>query len=274
MSAVVSNRSEDSLRHALKALLEPEGKTLVEVGCGSGSLSLWFATEGLGKVLAFDVNQTALQEATQNADAKRLRNIIFENCSVYDIPLPEEYADIVICRSLLCVLDRVQEAIKEMTRVVRRGGAVVAIEPALAQLAFDPDDERYSFLSMKLNNAFYEGWRKKGVDQRVGLKVPRFFLKAGLANIMLDGFMQVYLISDYRRSYEDVTAQLETEASQLPKNTDEMLIEGGITREELEEFSSIARSRLSHFSSNPAAMKKSSYARIMSPMVLTMATRV
>lgn len=51
----------------------------------------------------------------------------------------------------------------------------------------------------------------RGADQCVGLAIPHLFLELGLSDVTAEGVVQVHLLSDYRRSADDVTNQLDTE---------------------------------------------------------------
>lgn len=246
-------------------------QTLLEIGCGSGSLALWFAEKlkGRGRVVGLDTNPSVLRKAAESALARGLSNASFEVGDIYHLPQPDNHVDVAICRTLLCILRDVEGAVRQMCRVVKPGGYMVAVEPASPQLFYDPDDQRFAELSARLNRAFQRGWELKGADQNIGLKVPGIFLKLGLKEIVAEGVNQVYLLCDRRRSFRDILEQLATEASlsQLPEDTIKLLIKGGISRIELKEHSRKAQERLSRFASNPSAVSDSGYIRLLSLIV-------
>jgi len=268
--------SKDFTR-ALESLVNFDAvQTLIEVGCGTGGLAMWFARRltGTGRVVGLDLDGPMLRRSGREAQRVGLRNIVLEVGDVYALPLPDEYAEVVVCRSLLCVLQRVDTAVKEMHRVLKRGGQLVAIEPASVQAFYDPDDESYTRLSRLLNHSFQEGWKTRGVDQNVGLRLPSLFLKVGLKEIAAEGVVQVHLLSDFRRSEDEVLHQLRTEASLFDEATISMLTEGGISRTELADFNLRAAKRLRHYTADMAKTKESGYIRVMSPMIITVGRKL
>ena len=214
-----------------------------------------------------------VRHAAGEGRAAGLSNLTFEVGDVYDLPLPDGYADVVICSSLLCSLREVDRAVKEMCRVVSGGGQLAVAEPAGGQLFHDPDDKRFAYLSEKLNDAFRRGWKAKGADQSVGLKIPGIFLQNGLEEIAAEVVCQVHLLCDHRRDFQEIVDQFSTEASQLPEPAVAMLAKGGMSKQELKEHNSRAHRRFSHFLSHPPEVRRSGYIRVMSPLLVFVGRR-
>lgn len=265
------------LTQVLTTLLSPgDVHSMIEVGCGLGSLSLWFASrlaQG-GQVRAFDSDPSVLEAAGHTARAEGLANVSFELANVYNLPAPDQSADLVICKNLLSVLAKIEPALQEMLRVLQVGGSLVAIEPGAVQSFYDPDDRRFAELSLKLNGAFHAGWRRQGANQQIGKQVPSLFLRSGLEEIAVEAVTQVHVLCDHRRSVEDVIQQLKTEASRIPKKTVTMLLKGGISRKQLKQQRTRARQRLADFASRPSRIRKSGYTRLMSPLVITVGKKI
>jgi len=251
-------------------------ETLVEVGCGTGTLTMWFAKRlsETGKVVGLDVDGPTLRRSSREAQRGGLRNMVLEVGNAYSLPLPDEYAEIVACKSLLCVLERVEAAVKEMYRVLKRGGQLVAIEPASVQSFYDPEDQRYTRLSEILNQSFRNGWKTVGADQDIGLRLPSLFLKVGLKEIAAEGIVEVHLLSDFRRSDDEVLQQLRTETSRFDEATIKLLAEGGISRGELAEFNQIAAERFRRYSIDLAKARESGYIRVMSPTIIVVGRKL
>ena len=265
------------LTQVLGKLLSPgDAHSMIEVGCGLGSLSLWFASRLArgGKVRAFDSDPSVLEVASRVAKTEGLDNVSFEPANVYNLPVPDQSADLVICKNLLSVLAKIKPALQEMLRVLQVGGSLVAIEPGAAQCFYDPDDPRFAELSSKLNRAFHAGWRRKGANQQIGMQIPSLFFRSGLEEIAVEAVTQIHVLCDHRRSSEDVIQQLETEASRIPKETVTMLLKGGISRKNLKQQRTRARQRLSDFASHLSSIRKSGYTRLMSPLVITVGKKL
>lgn len=261
----------DALTDVLGSLLIVEaGATVVEVGCGAGGLAIWFAERNAdGRVIGLDANAAMLSRGVRQATGAALKNLSFAVGDAYRLPLQDERADIVICKSLLCVLRDVDRAVVEMRRALKPGGLLIAVEPCSSQLFYDPEDPRFAELSHKLNFAFHEGWRRRGVDQRVGLRVPGFFLRHGLEQVVVELVNRVHLVADFKRSPEDVAEQLETESYQLPESTVLIVLDGGMSRRELQEHNRLARERLLRFRVDPGAARQSGYIRLNPALIVT-----
>jgi len=53
----------------------------------------------------------------------------FRVSDVYAVPLEDNFADVVCCKSLIAGLDYQQNAIREMARVAKHSGRVAVAEP-------------------------------------------------------------------------------------------------------------------------------------------------
>ena len=101
------------------------------------------------------------------------------------------------------------KAVKEMVRVTKTGGSVVALEGGKMGAFHDPDDEEYSKLAERAHDAWVNGIRKlEGKEFKIGEKLPGIFQKAGLSNIKAEVQADAWLYSDPRRRLSDVKAEL------------------------------------------------------------------
>ena len=79
-----------------------EGKTILEIGTGSGIIGIYAAKLGAAKVVATDINKTAITCANQNAQALGVSSIIETrlvpptDISAYSVIAPNESFDVVI----------------------------------------------------------------------------------------------------------------------------------------------------------------------------------
>jgi SAM-dependent methyltransferase len=263
-------KSRDLLWALERLLPLEEVKTVVEVGCGRGALALRLADrlQGSGEVLAFDVDRQAVRLASKQAAAAGLTNVEFREGDAYALPLDGDSADVVLCSSLLCTLDRARDAVVEMQRVVREGGFQAAAEPVATQLAHDPDDARFTRLSERLNGAFHRGWQARGKNPRIGLELPGMFLGAGLEDVAADAICQVHLLCDPRRGFREIVDQLTTEAAPLPEATAAMVVKGGMSKAELKEHHRRAEKRLEDFYTDPGGVPRSGYLRMTAPLIV------
>jgi ubiquinone/menaquinone biosynthesis C-methylase UbiE len=121
------------LLHRIVQFIEPKtGETIVDVGTGAGFLAYGLAEKvgEKGKVIGLDISGSAVQQARGKITKKSHRQILeFKVGDVSAIPLEDDFADVVCCKSLITCLDRRQNAIREMARVVKHGGRVIVAEP-------------------------------------------------------------------------------------------------------------------------------------------------
>lgn len=220
-----------------------------------------------------DSSIAMLRRAALRAGELDVRNVSFVFGSANHLPLDDASADLAVCKHLLCVLYDVDRAVEEMMRVTKPGGLIVAIEPASPHLFHDPDDAEFASLSQRLNTAFFQGWRRRGVDQRIGLKVPGILLRHGLEDVRSAAVSQVHLLSDPLRTEDDVKEQLETESYRLPESTVSLVVEGGMSRRDLEEHSRRTRERLRRFLDEPHHVSRSGYARLSPSVIVTVGRR-
>ena len=262
-------RSE--LTRVLDSLLSiGEAASIVEVGCGVGELATWFARQApRGRIVGVDSSIAMLRRATARAEQVEARNTSFVFGSVNHIPLDDGSADLVVCKHLLCVLYDVDRAMEEMIRIAKPGGLVAAIEPASPHLFHDPDDAEFTSLSQRLNQAFFQGWRRRGVDQRIGLKVPGLFLRHGLEDVRASAVSQVHLLADPLRSPDEVKEQLETESYRIPESTVNLVLDGGMSRRDLEDHGRRTRERLRRFLDDPLTVSRSGYTRLAPSVIVT-----
>lgn len=166
---------------------------LVDIGSGLGYLSGLF---GLymkpGSVVhGFDTDADAVRAAQERADANPWSvNFRFQCADAHELPLADGAADLAVCQHVLMHMPDPAAMLREMVRVVRPGGRVVAFEPNRrieslvlnSASADDPVEERLKRVRFQL---LYEVGRKalgRGNDS-VGDRLPALFLEAGLSNI-------------------------------------------------------------------------------------------
>lgn len=247
----------------------------VELGTGSPTRVRGLVSgEGRPLICAMDSDPRRLRTAPVASTALSVRIVRIAG-DAYRLPFRPACVDLILWRKLFCVLRDPRRALEGILRVVRPGGQVVAIEPAGAQQFHVPDDERFAALSRRLNRAFRRGWRERGADQDIGLRMPELFLKAGLVEVAVEAAVDAHLVSDHRRSPDGVLRQLRTESSPLPEPTRRLLEAGGFPGADLEEHRERAEARLRRnaIAEGDPDANAASYLRIMSPLVVTRAVR-
>lgn len=109
-------------QRAVSALLpDPSsGDRLLEVGCGTGHWSAFFAECGF-HVTGLDISARMVQIARE----KRTRNAKFYQADAAAIPFPDHVFDVVAAITLLEFVPDPRTVLVEMARCVRDGGCIV-----------------------------------------------------------------------------------------------------------------------------------------------------
>ncbi|KEF63123.1 uncharacterized protein A1O9_01099 [Exophiala aquamarina CBS 119918] len=125
--------AENSAAHLLPKLQSMKESNpnlkLLDVGSGSGTISVSFAKLiPDGHVIGIDVNPKILPRAQAVAEMAGVKNIEFQQGSVYELPFADETFDVTFCHQVLVHIGNPWDALREMLRVTKRGGVVAARE--------------------------------------------------------------------------------------------------------------------------------------------------
>lgn len=113
-------------------LLALDNKHILELGCGSAEITRNIATAGAGrKITALEVDEIAHAKNLQITD---LPNVTFAIAGAQEIPLADASVDVVFMfKSLHHVpLDLMDQALREISRVLKPGGLAYISEPVFA----------------------------------------------------------------------------------------------------------------------------------------------
>ena len=119
---IYNSEEQARLERTIDELLHLTGSTcptVLDFGAGTGNLTLKFLAKGC-RVTAADVSDRSL--AMLERKAARLEALSTTLLSGHDIPYPEETFDVVACYSVLHHVPDYLHAVREMARVLRRGG--------------------------------------------------------------------------------------------------------------------------------------------------------
>ena len=168
------------------------GKTIADIGCGLGYLGHIYGRfiRPSGKYFGVDQNHKIVQMACRAAADYRLGKLLrFVEGSALTVPLKDESVDVAMCQTLLMHLKKPESAIREMKRITKKHGKVVAFEPdwdwpssRWRNYPRLPVKERLEDLDAQYH--MLEGRKRLGFgDFKIGPRVPYLFLRCGLKNI-------------------------------------------------------------------------------------------
>jgi len=198
------------------------GDKVLDVGCGSGidTIGLSQIVGPTGQVCGVDYDMEMIRESEQHAEEEGVSAWVKHNqADATSLPFDTGYFDSCRCERLFQHLPNPAMVLKEMSRVTKVGGMVVALDTDWGTLSVDTDEndiERRLALfhaEYMLNNGFS------------GRQLYRLFKKQGLGNVSLEVFPIVVTNHALERQIVG-TDQLEHEA--IAKNI--------ITEEELQRY--------------------------------------
>ena len=98
-------------------------KNVLEVGCGTGQLSIYFSTGNNNLIVSLDATFESLKVAKNFAVKNSITNIKFVNTDIFDDVLTENYFDFIWCNGVLHhTKTNLSSMIKDHSRVIKKGG--------------------------------------------------------------------------------------------------------------------------------------------------------
>ena len=112
------------LRLILRLVGPLQGQSVLDVGCGDGTLALVYARRGAGRVSGCDPDPRMIDRARALA-ACREPSISLAVARSQGLPYADHSFDVVTCITVLAFVPDAEIAIREMARVLRPGGRLV-----------------------------------------------------------------------------------------------------------------------------------------------------
>jgi ubiquinone/menaquinone biosynthesis C-methylase UbiE len=119
------------IRQLLEAELRP-GMRVLDAGCGPGGNSAWLTPEN--QVVGVDISPDAVRLARERHPGMEVRQ-----ADIVALPFEEAEFDLALVITVLALVDDDSLAVREVSRVLRPGGATFLIEPASPRLRRDHD---------------------------------------------------------------------------------------------------------------------------------------
>ena len=195
-----------------RVLGDLHGRRVVDVGCGTGRMSRFFAEQGAGDVVGLDFSPSTVAAAREEtpANSGNVRFAVGDVVGGFDTALHGTFDDAVIlgCLSVACRdLPSLERAMKNVAQLVRPGGRVLILEPIhrspLLRRVLDLGLEDWIGVANRAGLRLQKGDRMGFVPVRLVLSVrdlPRAlvapFFHAG--EKLLDRFPYLAPLSDYK----------------------------------------------------------------------------
>ena len=189
-TAVLEDRGTVEGYRQFRSFVPPQARLILEAGCGTGRFCNLLGRDlPHCKVIGIDLSASALATARNGKEVMRCENVSFQTASLFALPFPDNHFDFVFNEGVIqlfppegTLTDR--DAIREMVRVTRPGGAVLV---SVVNWACFP----HTFYKWRLRHGrvHYEyGYEK---SYRPG-ELRRLFHAAGLRHVQFAGFYPAY----------------------------------------------------------------------------------
>jgi len=119
------------------------GEIVVDIGSGSGFDSLIASTMvgPSGRVIGIDMTTEMLEKARQGASLMDAAHVEFREGLAEELPIPDEFADVVISNGVLNLTLNKTETLREWARILKSGGRLqigdIVVTDPVPQSALD-----------------------------------------------------------------------------------------------------------------------------------------
>lgn len=150
-----------------------DAELILDVGCGPGMVTRDIARLTNGKVIAIDDSEDMIKVAKDIL--KVYKNVELRVGNAENLPFDDNMFDVVTCNLLLMWAENPQQVVKEMARVTKSGGNVLAsLEPDYGGKLHWPENP-------KIDPIFAgKAIKARGGDPHIGRKLRLLFVRAGL----------------------------------------------------------------------------------------------
>ena len=100
-------------------------KKILEVGCGTGQLSVYFSTGNNNLIVAMDATLESLKVAEKFSRKNSINNIRFLNSDIFDDVLQDEHFDFIWCNGVLHHTKNPYEGFKIVSKSLKKKGYIL-----------------------------------------------------------------------------------------------------------------------------------------------------
>ncbi|MEE1963931.1 methyltransferase domain-containing protein [Allomuricauda taeanensis] len=169
----------------------PKDSLVLEAGCGVGAQTKIIATKNPdSNFVSIDLSEDSIREARRMIESLGITNVKLKQADIYKLPFEDETFDSVIICFVLEHLHNPIQALKELKRVLRKGGTMIAIEGDHGSTFFYPDSEQANMAI----NCQIQLQKQNGGNSNIGRQLYPMLKSTGLSEISVSPRM-VYVDS-------------------------------------------------------------------------------
>ena len=154
-------------------------------------------------MVGLDLSRDTLDLARRAAAARGIKNVDYEEGSVYTLPFPDAPFDVAYAHQVLQHLREPEAALREMLRVVRPGGLVAVRDVDWGTAAYWPRDAWID----RFIDVHHRTWYENGGEPKMGRRLRALFNGAGVADPRITAAVWCYTTRDdtveWGESYAD-----------------------------------------------------------------------
>jgi ubiquinone/menaquinone biosynthesis C-methylase UbiE len=124
-----SRRTDEEMGWRLRVLgvdpKEHEGRSVIDLGCGTGEYALWYAIHGARQVTGIDLSEGSLQRAREQARQYRVANVNFVQQDILNLDFEDDKFDYSYSMGVLHHTGDPFGGFRQMVRVTKPGGIVI-----------------------------------------------------------------------------------------------------------------------------------------------------
>jgi SAM-dependent methyltransferase len=158
----------------------PKGSKVLEAGCGVGAQTIILAKNSPGaRFTSIDISIDSLEKTRKLLQKCRMPNVECRMGDIYDLPFHDNTFDHVFVCFVLEHLKEPIKALKNLKKVLKKGGTITAIEGDHETSLFWP----YSEAAMKTIRCLIDIQKRLGGDSLIGRRLYPLLKQAGFRNI-------------------------------------------------------------------------------------------
>lgn len=169
----------------------PPGAKVLEAGCGIGAQTVILANNNPdAEITSIDISPESLEKARKNVEEKGIKNVKFLQADIFSLPFEDNSFDHIFVCFVLEHLQKPEEALKSLKKVLKPGGTITVIEGDHGSCYFYPEGKQ----AINAWNCLIRVQAHMKGNSLIGRQVYPILLEAGFRKVKVDPRM-VYIDS-------------------------------------------------------------------------------